>query len=126
VDSSGSGGSNPGDDPNVPKVIGLITETVNGLRATDITVEGLNGALCDRTPGGYECIVSGGLSNPRVRVSGYQSPSLERWVCMTGNLLVKISETLSGSTAHATFELYGTPQPDGAGFDFNVQPAACS
>jgi type IV pilus modification protein PilV len=126
VDSSGSGGSNPGDDPNVPKVIGLITETVNGLRATDITVEGLNGALCDRTPGGYECIVSGGLSNPRVRVSGYQSPSLERWVCMTGNLLVKISETLSGSTAHATFELYGTPQPDGAGYDFNVQPAACS
>jgi prepilin-type N-terminal cleavage/methylation domain-containing protein len=127
VDSSGGGGTNPGgDDPNVPKIFGFITETVNGLRATDITVEGLNGALCDRTPGGFECVIPDGLSNPRVRVAGYQSPSLSRWVCMTGpNQLTKNSETLSGSTAHATFNLYDTPQPDGDGYDFNVQPEAC-
>jgi hypothetical protein len=45
---------------------------------------------------------------------------------MTGaNQLTKNSETLSGSTAHATFNLYDTPQPDGVGYDFNVQPEAC-
>lgn len=127
VDSSGGGGADPGDDPNAPKIFGIITETVNGLRATDVTVEGRNGALCDRTPDGYECVIPDGLSNPRVRVEGFKHPSQNRWVCMPGtSQLAKVSESTSGDNAHASFNLYDTPQPDGTGYDFNVQPEACS
>lgn len=125
LNSLGGGGCAPPDDPDVPRVTGLLTETVNGLRTTDIEVEGLNGALCDRTPGGFECVVPDGLSNPRLRVYGYDRAGTDRWACLTGNVLVLNSQVVNGVGASATFELYGDPQPDGSGFNINIQSEAC-
>lgn len=126
LNSLGGGGCTPPGDPAVPKITGLLTETVNGLRTTDIEVEGLNGALCDRTPDGFECLVPAGVTNPRLRVYGYDKAGMDRWACLTGNTLVRNSEVTNGVGASATFELSGAPQPDGPDYNINIQSVACS
>jgi len=126
LDSSGGGGCTvPGDDSGSVVVSGTIGETVNGLKATDIEVRGVNGALCDRTPTGYECVVPSGASNPRLQVYGYDKVGQDYWACSTGNLLVKNSEVTNGVGANAIFELLGSPTPSGSGYNINVQATAC-
>ena len=114
----------PGTDPVVS---GSITETVNGLKATDIIVEGQNGALCDRTPGGFECTIPADAINPRVKILGYGKDGRDRWACLVGNPLDLSSEVINGQNAHAIFNLYKDldPQPEGTGYDVNVQESAC-
>jgi len=111
-------------------VVGTINESIAGLRATDIDVQGLHGALCDRTPDGYECIVpTGGSNPPRVQFLSYGEDGADRWTCMVGaSALVLASEVTNGQNAHATFELASAvdPQPDGSGYDVNIRSTACS
>jgi hypothetical protein len=112
-------------------ISGRISETVPGLTATDIEVVGLNGALCDRTPGGYECIVLEGSSNPRVEFNGYGKSGTERWACMVGAETLTaqggVDRSTSGENQFQRFLLtYPVdPQPEGTGYDLNVQPASC-
>jgi prepilin-type N-terminal cleavage/methylation domain-containing protein len=126
LDSLGGSGCVPGGDPDAPLVRGLLTETINGLRTTDIEVEGVNGALCDRTPDGFECVVPTGAVNPRLRIYGYDKQGIDRWSCATGYALVKASEVITGTTAHAVYELRGDPQPDGPGYNYNIQDTPCT
>jgi len=123
---SGEGGCEPGGDPTGPFLTGTLNETVNGLRTTDIGVEGQNGALCDRTPDGYECVVPAGSVNPRLKIFGYDKLGQDRWVCLTGNFLALESEVTNGIGAHAIFALDGDPQPNGSGFNINIQSTSCT
>ena len=117
-------------------VSGNISETIDGLRASDINVEGGGGAQCARTPGGFECTVPASAVSPTVTFLNYGKAdtllddgsidqSFSRWTCLTGNSLTRLSELTSGITAHAVFNLYNDPQPDGAGYDVNVQATSC-
>jgi prepilin-type N-terminal cleavage/methylation domain-containing protein len=118
-------------------VSGNISETINGLRAADVDVEGGGGAQCDRTPGGFECTVPASAVSPTVTFLGYGiADVLEddftitrtyRWTCLTGNILTRFSELTSGITSHAVFNLYNAvdPQPDGAGYNVNVKATSC-
>ncbi|NND45461.1 MAG: prepilin-type N-terminal cleavage/methylation domain-containing protein [Xanthomonadales bacterium] len=125
-DGSGGGGGtpNPGTDP---VVAGNVSETVNGLQATDIEVIGLNGAVCDRTVGGYECSVPPAASNPRLKVYGYGKNNTDRYACSTGSVLVKNSQVVNGANAEAVFELHATPtNPEGTTYHIHVQSTACT
>jgi prepilin-type N-terminal cleavage/methylation domain-containing protein len=121
-----TGGCTPGGDTGTRLITGTVGETVNGLRATDIEIRGVNGVLCDRTPDGFECYVADGLINPRVEVYGYDKVGQDYWACLTGNDLVLESEVINGTGARATFALDGDPAPVGSGYDINVQDTACN
>ena len=111
-----------------PVVIGEISETVNGLQVTDIEVQGLNGALCDRTPTGFECTVSDFAVDPRVKVFGYGKNGSNRWACMLGaNRLDEFFQDHTDDDANTIFNLFTAidPQPDGTGYDVNVQSNSC-
>ncbi len=125
LDDSGGGGGIPF-DPNDPLASGELTETVNGLRATDIEAEGQLGALCDRTPSGFECsIPPTARSDGRVKIFGYGKDAVDRFACLTGLLLPLQSEVSNGQNAHAVFYLGGDPSPDGPGYDINIQSTPC-
>ncbi|MFT5139186.1 MAG: prepilin-type N-terminal cleavage/methylation domain-containing protein [Lysobacterales bacterium] len=126
LDASGGGGPTPPPSTD-PVVSGEITETVNGLNASSIDVEGQNGALCERTVGGFECQVPPGATNPRVKILGYGANNKDRWACLTGNPLVLQSEVVNGSNAHAIFELHNAvlPNPVGPGYTINIQDSSC-
>lgn len=149
LDDFGAGGSTPTPSTD-PEISGLLSETISGIRATDILVEGINGVLCDRTVTGYECTVTDeakcnlpatASSNGEIKVSGYGradvvsedefgDPVVEqtfpRYACLTGNTLVRSSEQTTGADAQAIFEACGTPEPDGAGYDIHIQDSPCS
>jgi len=52
-------------------VKGTITSQVNGVKASDVVIAASNGAQCNRTNTGYECIVPFSASNPRLTVNNY-------------------------------------------------------
>jgi prepilin-type N-terminal cleavage/methylation domain-containing protein len=113
---------------NEPVVVGEITETVPGLKVTDIEVVGQGGALCDRTPTGYECTVTAAAVNPAIKLFGYGKDNFNRWACMFGlDLLAVIEDEKAGADAFAIFALSTEfdPQPDGDGYDINIEPNAC-
>jgi hypothetical protein len=114
--------------PNDRNITGIITETINGIRATDISVEGINGVRCDRTNDGFECYIPVSATTPRVKFLDYGGANKDRWTCLTGNALTFQSEVINGTNAHAIFELENVadPQPDGSGYNINVQDSACT
>lgn len=120
------GGCNTTGEPGVRSISGTIGETVNGLRVTDVEVQGVNGVLCDRTPGGFECYVSIGAINPRVDIYGYDKTGMDRWACLTGNYLELDSQVTNGVGAHAVFSLEGDPLPSGSGYNINIQASSCN
>jgi prepilin-type N-terminal cleavage/methylation domain-containing protein len=120
------GGCNPPGEPGLRSIRGIITETVNGLKVTDIEVRGINGVLCDRTPDGFECYVTGDAVNPRMDVYGYDKTGQDYWTCLTGNYLELDSQVINGVGAHAVFSLEGDPAPSGSGYNLNVQSTACN
>lgn len=124
--ASNTGGCNPGGEPDTRLITGRVTETVNGLRATDIEVRGINGVLCDRTPDGFECYVADSLINPRMDVYGYDKSGRDYWACLTGNQLVREVEVINGVGAHAVFSMSGDPAPVGSGYNINIQDTACN
>jgi len=62
-------------------VNGTITSQVAGVKASDVQIQALNGAQCNRTNTGYECIVPFGASNPRLTVNNYFKRSTELSAC---------------------------------------------
>ena len=125
LDDSGGGGGIPF-DPNDPLASGELTETVRGLRATDIEVEGQLGALCERTPSGFECsIPPAARSAGRVKIFAYGKEGVDRFACLTGLLLPLQSEVSNGQNAHAIFYLGGDPSPNGPGYNINIQSTPC-
>jgi len=149
LDGLGAGGGEPIPSPD-PEISGLLSETIGGISATDIVVEGINGVLCDRTVTGYECTVPAeancnlpvaASNNGEIKVSGYGQadvvgvdevtgePVVEQtfpaYACLTGNQLVRSSEQTSGVDAYAIFEACGTPAPDGPGYDIHIQDSPC-
>jgi prepilin-type N-terminal cleavage/methylation domain-containing protein len=140
LDGLGDGGGVPVPSPD-PEISGLLSETIDGIGATDIVVVGINGVLCDRTATGFECTVpASASSNGQIRVSGYGKADVvsivegvevidatfPAYACLTGNTLVRSSEQTSGADAHAIFDAFGDPAPDGAGYDIHIQASPCS
>ena len=125
LDGDGGGGGDP--DPNSdPVVAGNITETINGIKATDIDIEGSNGALCERTAAGFTCQVPASASNPRIKFLAYGGNNKTAYVCLTGNALTLVSEVTEGVNSHAVYELHdASGNPWGSGFDVNVQDTIC-
>jgi prepilin-type N-terminal cleavage/methylation domain-containing protein len=123
VAGSGGGNPNPGTDPVVS---GSLTESISGVQATDILVEGANGALCDRTPGGFECSVPAAGTGARVKIYGYGKNNADHYACLTGNTLNVQSFVINGINAHVFYYLDDTdPRPDGSGYNVNIQATAC-
>ncbi len=106
-------------------VSGNLTETVAGNPT--IWVVGINGAVCDRTPAGFECSVPTDASNPRIEIFGYGKKNFDYWACSTGNTLEKNSDVTNDTAAKAVFELHNSvgDDPVGAGYNINIQATAC-
>lgn len=122
---TGGGAADPGTDR---RVTGNLTESVVGITSSAIEVEGQNGALCDRTPLGFTCKMAPGLINPRVIIYGYGKENTDRYACMSPGNLILSSQVITGSNAHIVYELDSLvdPQPEGAGYNVNIQSEACA
>ena len=116
----------PPDPGTWTEMTGELTETINGVKASDIDVEGQNGVLCDRTPTGFVCKVPEGLTNPRVRVFGYGKIGKDAFACMAPFALLISSQVINGTNAHIIYELAGDPPPDGFGYNVNIQDTVCT
>ncbi|NNE04573.1 MAG: hypothetical protein HKN15_02495 [Xanthomonadales bacterium] len=127
LDSGGGGGGTPPPSTH-PVVSGNFSETINGVRVTDIEIDGQNGALCDRTTTGFECEVPVGATNPRIRIFGYGKANADHYACLTGNTLAQNSEVTNGVNAQVIYELHNTipPNPVGGGYNVNFQTTPCS
>lgn len=61
-------------------VAGTITSAVNGLKAADVEIEA-DGAQCDRTSTGFECVVIDGASKPSLKVYNYDKANKYLFAC---------------------------------------------
>jgi len=52
-------------------VKGTITSEVGGVKASDVEIQAINGAQCNRTLTGFQCVVPFDASNPRLTVRNY-------------------------------------------------------
>jgi prepilin-type N-terminal cleavage/methylation domain-containing protein len=75
-------GSTPAPDGGY-LITGSITSSVGGVQAADVEIEAANGAQCDRTLTGFECIVPFAASNPRLTVSNYFKNNKVLLACST-------------------------------------------
>jgi type II secretory pathway pseudopilin PulG len=73
-------GSTPAPDSGY-LITGSITSSVAGVKAVDIEISAVNGAQCDRTLTGFECIVPFAASNPRLTVFNYFKPNKVLLAC---------------------------------------------
>ena len=115
----------PPPPPGSIVIAGLITSGVNGLKATDVQVEGTN-ANCNRTPDGYSCQVSTAATNARLKVFGYKKANLVLAACSA-----TLSPTSSGTDANGrgftVFDLSPSPPLDPAvSHDVSIQQGGCS
>ncbi len=65
------------------QVNGSITSQVPGVKASDVEIAASNGAQCNRTKTGFECIVPYSASNPRLTVSNYFKQNKDLVACST-------------------------------------------
>ena len=118
-------GGTPPPAPGSIVISGTIVSGVNGLKASDISVEGSN-ANCNRTPNGYACEFSGTATPVTLKVYGYKKAGLTLAACSA-----TMSQTSSGTDANgrgfAIFDLYPSPPLDGTvSHDISIQEGACS
>jgi hypothetical protein len=64
------------------KIIGTITSAVAGVKAADAEIFG-DGAQCDRTSTGFECVLEVGAINPRLTVDNYFKRNTTLLACST-------------------------------------------
>ncbi len=64
-------------------VNGTITSQVAGVKASDVEITAINGAQCNRTLTGFECIVPFAASNPRLTVRNYFKRNKDLVACST-------------------------------------------
>jgi hypothetical protein len=90
-------------------VNGTITSNVAGVKASDVVIEASNGAVCNRTLTGFECVVpyaSG--SPPRMTVDNYFKRNKDLVACSG---LLEINGTAhSGTTVADNWTRFNLPQ----------------
>lgn len=64
-------------------VKGTITSEVPGVKASDVEIQAINGAQCNRTLTGFECVVPFNASNPRLTVRNYFKNNKDLVACST-------------------------------------------
>jgi len=89
-------------------VKGSITSEVAGVKASDVQIQAINGAQCNRTNTGYECIVPFTASNPRLTVNNYFKRNTELVAC--SNILSINGTTHSGTDPTQSWTRFNLPQ----------------
>lgn len=115
----------PPPPPGTLVINGLISSGVNGLKATDVQVVGVN-ANCNRSPNGYSCQFSSSATGVELKVFGYKKAGFTLAACSA-----TLSQTSSGTDANgrgfAYFLLSPSPALDPAvSHDITIQQGGCS
>jgi len=116
--------STPPPVPGNVIIKGVITSGVNGLRATDILIEG-DQANCNRLPEGYICEFSSVVSDITLKVFNYKKQSLTLAACST-TLTSLSSGTDANGRGFTYFNLSPSPPLDPAtSHDVSIQEGSC-
>jgi hypothetical protein len=89
-------------------VSGTITSNVAGVKASDVVIAASNGAVCNRTNTGFECVVPYFGGNPRVEVNNYFKRSKNLVAC--SGLLTINGTNHSGSSVADNWTRFDLPQ----------------
>ena len=90
------------------QVSGTITSTVGGVKASDVEISTSNGAQCNRTNTGYECVIPYSASNPRMTVSNYFKQNKNLIAC--SDILGTYGASQSVSTSSDNWTRFNMPQ----------------
>ena len=89
-------------------VNGTITSQVPGVKASDVEIAAFNGAQCNRTNTGFECIVPYSASNPRLTVDNYFKRNTNLLAC--SDVMVVNGTEHSGSDITQNWTRFNLPQ----------------
>jgi hypothetical protein len=92
--------TNPPPPVQTVEIIGVIASGVNGVQATKIEIEASD-ALCNRTPDGFSCWVSGG--SPTLTISNYKRQNTNMAGC--SDTLRTTNQSTTASNPTTTFSL---------------------
>jgi hypothetical protein len=89
-------------------VNGTITSNVAGVKASDVVIAASNGAVCNRTNTGFECVVPYAGGSPRITVNNYFKRNKNLVAC-SGILSIN-GTNHSGSTVADNWTRFNLPQ----------------
>jgi len=90
------------------RVNGSITSLVGGVKASDVEIAATNGAQCNRTLTGFECIVPPSASNPRLTVKNYFKLNKDLVACSA--VLIVNGNSHSGTDPLQNWTRFNLPQ----------------
>ncbi|HKX55377.1 MAG TPA: hypothetical protein VJN01_04720, partial [Xanthomonadales bacterium] len=103
-------------------VKGLITSSVNGLKATDAEIS-VSVGQCDRTSVGYECTIPTGASNPKLTISKYFKTGKLLYACSA--VLAPEEGSRSGTVVSNNWTRFTLPSTQHLAADIIIKENSC-